>query len=157
MNARWMTWLLGLLLACGGSAGASQAKAPEASEAQGGEHTCTDSCPMEIQGTKVSYAETPDGAALVFVTEQGDVAELQRRVANKAVHQSQGGIRLKAPAPGEVPHATRSDTVDHGARLIMTPNDASQLEALRKHVKDHADTMSKKGCSGEGCSCDCEG
>jgi hypothetical protein len=155
MNARWMTWLLGLLLACGGSA--KEAKAPESSEAEGGEHACTDSCPMEIEGTKVSYAETPDGAALVFTTDQGDVAELQRRVANQAVQQSGGGIRLAAPQRGEVPHATRSDTVDHGARLIMTPHDASQLEALRKHVKEHADAMSQKGCSGEGCPCDCEG
>jgi hypothetical protein len=156
MNARWMTAVLLLLVGCATKA-ASETKAPQASEAEGGEHACTDSCPMEIEGTKVSYAETPDGAALVFTTDHGDVAELQRRVANKAETQSQPAIRLHAPKPGEVPHATRADTVEHGARLIMTPNDASQLEALRKHVKEHADAMSKQGCSGQGCSCNCEG
>jgi hypothetical protein len=156
MKARWMMGFVWLLVGCGAGA-ANQTKAPQAGETQGGEHACTDSCPMEIEGTKVSYVETADGAALVFTTDEGDVAELQRRVAQKAEVQNQPTIRLQAPKAGEVPHATRSDTVEHGARLIMTPNDASQLEVLRKHVKEHADAMSKKGCSGQGCSCDCAG
>lgn len=150
-----MVVLLWLAVGCAGSAaGTSESRKPGAGA--GGERACAQRCPMQIAGAKVSYTDTPDGAALVFTTERGDAVELQRRVAEEAEQRSRPAIRRKPAPADEVAHSTRSDSIEGGARLIMTPLDARQLDALRRHVRARAEHLSRR-CAGEGCSCDCEG
>lgn len=98
---------------------------------------------MHVAGVSVAYEDTADGAAIVFTTDQGEVAELQSRVAKKAEHHNDPGHKR---AEGHVPHSARADNVERGARLVMTPADPKDLEALRAHVREHVEHMQKGGC-----------
>lgn len=52
-------------------------------------------CPMVVQGTAVTAADTEGGVALTFTTDSGDVADLRTRVRHMAemygMHQGQAG------------------------------------------------------------------
>ena len=48
---------------------------------------------------------------------------------------------------GHMPAATaKVESLDHGARLVLTANDKSQLEALRKHARQHQQRMGNGEC-----------
>jgi len=45
-----------------------------------------------------------------------------------------------------VPATATVEDVDGGARIVPSPNDATQRRALRTHVHDHAERMAQSDC-----------
>jgi len=111
-----------------------------------------DACPLEVPGTTVTVADTDDGVALVFTTSGGDVADLRQRVQKMAeFHNSHHAPGAAADPAGKavgkpVPATARAEDVDGGARIVLTPTESSQLEALREHVREHAQKMASGDC-----------
>lgn len=129
-------------------------------------------CPMRVPGTTVSVSDTEAGVAVVFRT-SGDVTDLRRRVRHMAeMHnrphaegemaccrgmmdggQETGGTperggrgMMGMSRDGMVPATAAAENVDGGARIVLTPEDPSQLGALRTHVHDHAERMAQGEC-----------
>ena len=107
-------------------------------------------CPMRLPGTQVSTSETPDGIAIVFTT-AGDLAPLRDHTRHMAAMHEQmmsGGMRGSGEAMMKmVPSKARAEDIEGGARIVLTPNDPSQLAALRDHVRRHVDAMKRQaGC-----------
>lgn len=154
----------------------STAAAPPTEGAdQGHDHQAgmMEMCPMRVPGTTVSVSDTEAGVAVVFRT-TGDVAELRRRVRYVAEmhnrHHAEGamaccrgmtnggqetggtpdqggrGMMMGMSHEGMVPATAAAEDVDGGARIVLTPEDPSQLGALRTHVHDHAERMARGEC-----------
>ena len=123
-------------------------------------------CPMKVEGTSVTAADVEGGVALSFTT-SGDVAELRSRVARMAKmhgdhgghhgpgkgmhghqHGGAGAHRGKMMGAGMMmPAATaRSEDVDAGARVVLTPKDPADLGALREHAQHMAGRMASGEC-----------
>jgi hypothetical protein len=143
-----------LMFGCGGSKSEPAKPHPTASEAHAhGEAAMGGTCPMDVPGTKVSVADTPDGVAITFTT-TSDVAELRQRVHHVAEmheHRMQGGMGSGGMGSGHmmmkmVPSTARAEDVDGGARIALTPNDPAQLADLRAHVHEHAAQMANGHC-----------
>lgn len=135
---RNMPWFWGLLLL--GCGGAHEQKPAHAT----GNRAAAD-CPMNVEGTTATYQELPEGAALVFKTERGELEELRYLVAQAA--RTNGGSPLALADP--VPHETRVDVVERGARLIYTPLDPQELAALRAQVRARSAQLGPYRCTGE--------
>jgi len=158
---RALTLLLAIAMAaCAHSSAAPAEPAAPGSEAKAG---CCDneSCPMGQDGMQVVYEDTSDGAAMVFTAT--DVPGLQARIAKMAEkhgtmdghhgeHHEHGKGEHHEHGKGEhhdappVPHSARADNTATGARLVMTPTDAAQLDALRTHVREHVEMMQRGEC-----------
>jgi hypothetical protein len=115
-------------------------------------------------------AEDVDGGAALTFTTTGEVAELRHRVAHRAEmhakHHGEGhGGRMGAGAregmmgggahegmmvehKGRMmpPSTARSEEVEGGARLIITPRDPADLAKLREHAREHAEKMASGQC-----------
>lgn len=126
-----------------------------------------DHCPMLVPGATVQAKDTTNGMAMTFAT-TGDVAELRRRVRVMAEHMnaapgSSGGMGMHGTmmgadagmgmmgggTMGAMMPAVRAEVedVDKGARLKMTPVDASKLGEMREHMKQHVQMMNQShGC-----------
>jgi hypothetical protein len=112
-------------------------------------------CPMAVEGTTVRAEDVEGGAAIVFTT-TGDVAELRRRVAHMAdmhnQHHGDGhghmmGMHGMMAGGMMMPPATaRSEEIEGGARLVLTPRDPAELANLRQHVHQHAEQMASGRC-----------
>lgn len=126
-------------------------------------------CPMVVEGADVAVADTEEGVALTFTTEAGDVGDLRARVQHMAqmygMHAGQRGMMWHhmgrqgqgrggpgmdmghMVGRGPMPAATATVTeIDKGARLELRPTDASQLDALREHVRWHQQRMESGEC-----------
>ena len=151
------------LLACGSSGTKSQT----ATTATPAEHP-SGQCPMmkDMAGAKVAATDTADGIA-VEMTTTGDVAALRAHVHemadmhNKmaahpdgAMHHDMGSGEMHHDMGGGemhhemkmVPSRATVEDISNGARIVMVPNDASQLAELRSHVREHAAMMAKGEC-----------
>lgn len=95
---------------------------------------------MRQPGVQVAYEDSADGAAMVFTAEGERVGEVQTRVTKMAEKHNEPRPHR---AQGHVPHSARADNVEKGARLVMTPADPSELEALRKHVREHVERIQR--------------
>ncbi|HEX9640437.1 MAG TPA: hypothetical protein VGB13_03915 [Candidatus Krumholzibacteria bacterium] len=99
---------------------------------------------------------------MVFTT-KGDVSELRRRVGRMAemhnqnhgqgqgqktgIHGSQqGGMRMKGGGMMMPPSTARSEDVEGGSRLVLTPRAPADLPKLRDHVGQHAEMMASGRC-----------
>jgi hypothetical protein len=129
-------------------------------------------CPMVVPGADVTATDTEGGVALTFTTDTGDVADLRTRVQHMAqmyeMHHGQAGMtwhhmggegmahggpgmggesmgHMAGRGPMPAASTTMTDT-DSGARLELRPNDASQLDALREHVRWHQERMHSGEC-----------
>ena len=113
-------------------------------------------CPMQVSRTHVSAVDTADGVALVFTT-SGDVAHLRQRVHKMAAmheHMTAGGMRSGSGAEMTesggmmkmVPSSARAEDIDGGARIVLVPKNAAQLDELRVHVRTHAERMASGLC-----------
>jgi hypothetical protein len=128
-------------------------------------------CPMQVEGTAVSAEDVEGGVALTFTT-SSDVAELRRRVTHMAQMHGQDGMGMHASADAGdgqahggqrsdasqhqggmmasemmMPAATaRSEEVEGGARIVLTPQDAVDLERLREHARHMTERMSSGQC-----------
>jgi hypothetical protein len=76
------------------------------------------------------------GVALGFTT-AGDAGKLRAHVRHMAEqHNREGMMDSRAVAEG----------IEGGARLVLTPNDPTQLAALREHARMHAESMRQGEC-----------
>ena len=143
--------LAGAACAHGGSQGSSATAPPQSSEAMS-----QDTCPMTVPGTQVSAADTATGEVLTFTTTSPDqVPELRNRVramadmhkhhhgsAEEGTGSSAGdGTALSVPPVS----TARAEDIDQGARITVTPTDASQLPELQRIAREHAALMQAQG------------
>lgn len=110
-------------------------------------------CPMEVAGTTVVSEDVEDGAALVFKTSKGDVADLRtlaRRMAEiHNLHGTMGG----GPAAPEAARPIMSisstasvEDVEGGSRVVFRPHDPMMLDVLRRNVQVRAGGMRPGQC-----------
>lgn len=131
-----------------------------------------DVCPMSVPDTKVSSADTAQGAALTFTTsDPGRVDDLRRRVramadmhdehmagaggarsgtgtqADQGADQPGQGMQGRHAGHGVMPasRATVEDVVG-GARVDIEPVDPAQAEQVRSMARMHAQRMQSQGC-----------
>lgn len=132
------------------------------------------SCPMTIDNAKVEVTDTEDGVALSFTTNAENVGELRERAQHMAsmyeMHRGRGAMRwhhmrgATAGPPmgrghmgmgrghmgrgaGPMPAANASlENIDNGAKIVLTPTNADQLEQLREHVRLHQERMQSGEC-----------
>ena len=126
-------------------------------------------CPMDVPGTKLSAADTPNGETLTFITTTADqVPALRERTramaemhnqhhaagAGGGMHQGQGGVMggEHGMHDGEksemMPPPSRAvvEDVENGARIVVTANDPADLRKLQSTVRMHAQHMQQQGC-----------
>lgn len=132
-------------------------------------------CPMMISDARVEVADTDKGVTLTFTTDKGDVADLRARVEHLGQmyemhhgggsmmwhHMGQGhrmgmmgggggsgaGMMGDGSHMGPMPAAKVSiEPIDKGARLVLTPSNASDLDALRRHARLHHERMRSGEC-----------
>lgn len=121
-------------------------------------------CPVAVPGTQVAAVDTEGGVSLVFTT-SSDPEELRRRVRAMADLHNQhhaggghagmmgggtmghGGMMGHGGAQATMPPPARAtvEDVESGARLVLTPADEADLDALRAHVHEHAAEMQRTG------------
>ena len=151
----------------GPAAPATQSAAQPQPDMGGGKmgHDMAASCPMAVAGTTARAEELEGSAALAFTT-TGDVAELRQRVAHMAeMHEKHhgeghGAMMSGAMTSGDAdegmgreskgmmmpPSTARSEEIEGGARLILTPRDPADLPKLREHAHQHAEKMASGQC-----------
>jgi hypothetical protein len=135
--------------------GGSQSSSATTTAAQHGETMARSTCPMTVPGTQVAAADTATGGVLTFTTTSPDqVAELRSRVRAMADmhnhhHSAEGGMGSgdgdgTAMSVPPVSTAAVEDT-DQGARMVLTPTDASQVPDLQRIAREHAALMQAQG------------
>jgi len=154
-------WVLAFAAGCGSSQRqpAAVAAPPAAPATASAQPPAT--CPM-MQASQISTSDTPDGVAIAFVT-SGDPAEVRAHVHRMAemhgMHggmqgMQQGGMRgqqggmqgMQGMAMPTVPSHASAEDIPGGARLVLTPDDPSQLPALREQVRQHVAAMQRGEC-----------
>lgn len=115
------------------------------------------SCPLHVDLTTVHAEDVDGGATLVFAT-RTDVSLLRERVARMADRHLRrnllGGLESRVDdaaasrdrQPLSVPSLARVENLGRGARIVFTPDDPAQLEALRTEVHARASRMSSPVC-----------
>lgn len=105
------------------------------------------SCPMNLQGTTVAVTDTPTGVEVSLTTKPENVAALQRRVEQMAAMHS-GESSSPAMMQGQMmPGTVKYEAIPEGAKLTLTPRDASKLAEFRAQVRAHVERMQKGECS----------
>jgi hypothetical protein len=126
------------------------------------------SCPMLGKDVTVQTSDTPDGAALSFTTAGGDVEQLRSRVKHMAdmyeMHGGRGSMmwhqhghmhdgagqagEAERPGMGNPMPASMAkyEEIEGGARIVFTPRDSKDLDAMREQVHDHQRRMSGGEC-----------
>jgi hypothetical protein len=87
-------------------------------------------CPMSLEGTSVAVADTRSGVTVSITTKPENVVELRRRVEQMAAmhhsdHPSQAMIQGQM-----MPGTVKYESIENGARLTLTPKDASKLNGI---------------------------
>ena len=117
-------------------------------------------CPMEVPGAKVAVAEVKGEAALDFTT-NGDVIDLRKRVRAFGASQSVGAIAPQGASgdtqgsggremQGAVAHVAAKATfqdLPNGVRVIFTPLDQGQVDALRTQIAHEVAQLNQGDCS----------
>ena len=142
----WIHMSAVLLLAVGcGSNQSEPAKPPPTAPAQ------SSSCSMIMKEAQIAATDGEKDVTITFTT-QGDPAPLRahvREMGAKHDQMAQGG-GMTGGGMGEhmkmVPSHAAVDDVDHGARIVLTPDDPAQLVALREHVHSHVEMMKSGTC-----------
>ena len=131
--------IVALLAACGGAQ--APAAAPAAPVVDG-----DPTCPLELPGTSVAVEDTPDGAALVFVT-TGSVDEIRVRArALSDAHDQRGSVRGGLAAMFTTPSTTAMTPIPGGARVAFTPAKPDDLAALQRELHSHGEHLGGNSC-----------
>jgi hypothetical protein len=103
-------------------------------------------CPMKLEGTTVSVADTPDGIKVTFTAKSENVAILQNRVERMATMHT-----MMSTSEGMQSHmiagSAKYEALGSGAALTLVPNDSKMLEKFRAQVRTRVDQMKKGDCS----------
>jgi hypothetical protein len=102
-------------------------------------------CPMNVQGTEIAAADTPDGIALTFTTKTGNVEELRRRVERMATMHAGQADKPSGMSGGMMIGIAKYEPIPNGARLMLTPKDSTKLSEFRKQVRSRVERMTKEG------------
>lgn len=105
-------------------------------------------CPMMSPDTKVSAVDTADGVAMTFTT-SGDPAGLRARARAMADMHNRMHAGSGSAGPGMramVPSQATAEDIPNGARIVLRPNDPSQLATLRAQARDRATRMQSGNC-----------
>lgn len=123
-------------------------------------------CPMDVPGTTVRAADTPNGVALEFATASGteSVKELKRRIHEMSErgmlghmagpgggHGSHGDAESATGATDQerakgLPSRMIVEDTDTGARVVLAESDPTKIESLRKRARSHAERMQGGEC-----------
>lgn len=119
-------------------------------------------CPTLGEDTKVSVSDVDGGVALTFTSERGDPELLLARVQHLAMaielHSRSGGGQRPGRGPGRgfggagpgmmmmTPSRATAEDLDRGARLVLRPMDATQLDRLRADARTWARQMESGEC-----------
>lgn len=115
-------------------------------------------CPMAVEGATVEVEDVEGGVALKFATSAGDVKELRSRVhrigekhaakMESGMHGGKGAMMHggKGDSTSMVPHESKVEDVETGARMHLTPKDPAQLGDLREHARQMAARMGTRQC-----------
>ena len=126
-----------LLVACGQPA--KHDTTPTAPAAAPTAHDPT--CPLEVPGTSITVEDTPDGAAMVFVT-TGDAAAVQAAAdafaaAHPAASEGFAGMVAKSAS-------VSAQRITGGAKLVFSGGDAP---AIQSELRMHAGHLSGGSCA----------
>ncbi len=173
MRIRRSTWgavLMMLMTGCG----SRQASAPPPPTAQPPAQTAQappqpppqpraeHMCPFMVDRatTHVSTIDTSDGVAIVFTT-TSNVEDLRARVHHMADmhnqmvgmhgemgghHRGMHGMHGHPMGMRMVPSRATAEDIPGGARIVLVPNDPSQLSLLRQQAAMRAEMMQKGEC-----------
>lgn len=135
--------LIAALAACGGGS------KPATTTAQPPAAMSDDpSCPLVEPGTSISEEDTPNGAALVFVTTPASLQAVRKRGTTLAeMHNKETGpaeamgmmIRTKSTAVVE--------DIPTGTRVVFTPTSNDDLAGLQEELRMHAGMMKPGSCA----------
>jgi len=107
-------------------------------------------CPSQVEGTMVTWANVEGGVALVFTTTSPTrVLELRDRVMRMAqAHNEHDGESQMMGARSMMMPAARAtvEEIEGGARMVLMPEDVTQLEALRQSAQESAGRMARGEC-----------
>ncbi|HET9218869.1 MAG TPA: hypothetical protein VFR18_17935 [Terriglobia bacterium] len=105
------------------------------------------SCPMSLQGTSVTVADTATGVTVSITTKPENVADLRKRVEQMAAMHS-GQSSSAAMMQGQMmPGTVKYEVIENGAKLTLTPRDSAKLAEFRTQVRAHVEKMQKGECS----------
>ena len=105
------------------------------------------SCPMNLQGTSVTVADTATGVTVSITTKPENVADLRKRVEQMAAMHS-GQPSSAAMMQGQMmPGTVKYEVIENGAKLTLTPKDQAKLAEFRAQVRAHVEKMQKGECS----------
>lgn len=142
----WIHMSAVLLFAFGcGSTQSQPVKPPPEAPAQSA------SCPMMMKDAQIAATDGEHDVTITFTT-SGDPAPLRAHVREMGAKHDQmahGGGMNGGGMAGQmkmVPSHAAVDDVDHGARMVLTPDDPAQLAALRERVHSHVEMMKSGTC-----------
>ena len=156
-NRSWMNLSASLALAVGCGAKQSPTPKPAPTEAKAEPSMCA-----MMKDAQLAAIDGEHDVAITFTT-QGDPADLRAHVHEMGMkhdhmaHMGSGGMGSGGMGSGDmhemhehmaamVPSHAAVDDVDHGARIVLTPDDPTQLAALREQVHAHVDMMKSGQC-----------
>ncbi len=111
---------------------------------------------MMMKDAQIAATDGEHDMTITFTT-AGDPAPLRAHVREMGAKHDRmahgGGMNgggMNGGGMGEhmkmVPSHAAVDDVDHGARIVLTPDDPAQLGALREHVHSHVEMMKSGTC-----------
>ena len=106
------------------------------------------SCPMSLQGTSVTAADTATGVTVsITTTKPENVADLRKRVEQMAaMHGGQASSAVMMQGQ-MMPGTVKYEVIENGAKLTLTPKDSAKLAEFRTQVRAHVEKMQKGECS----------
>jgi hypothetical protein len=152
------------------------AQQPDMQGGMMGGHDAAGMCPMAVEGTTARAEDVEGGAAMVFTTtgdvselrqRVAAMAEMHNRHHAEGsghgmgMHGGANGMRGAKEPQGDMNHGgmgmmgggmmmppstARSEDIEGGARIVFTPQDPTDLPALREHFAQHAQMMSSGRC-----------
>jgi hypothetical protein len=136
--------------------------APDAALASGAlaaKPRLADACPVKIAATTVTVMNLEDGVALYFSTLEDNIEEVRRRTVALAHVMTPGSQPVSESSSGErweslarrilVPLTASAEPTEDGARLVLKPIMAEDLERLRTYARVQGDRMRLGACSAD--------
>ena len=153
-----LSMLLVLVVGCGSKQGSTSPPAPSAAAAEK-----PPMCAM-MKDAQLAVTDGEHDVAISFTT-QGDPTELRAHVRkmgamhDRMAHGMMGSGMMGSGMMGSgmmgggmhehmamVPSHAAVDDIDHGARIVLTPDDPAQLATLRDQVHAHVEMMKSGRC-----------
>jgi hypothetical protein len=137
-----LSLVVGIALAACGSTPTPQQPTTPPPQAAADDPTC----PLLVPGTSISVEDTPNGAALVFVT-SGNALQVRARAAAFAdmhtKHDGPSGTMGMMFSPQSTATATK---IDGGARVEFTAKSPDDVAKVQSELRMHAGHLTGGSC-----------